>query len=62
MGGRQLEVEDSECFGDESRRSERWNLDVAGSTNGGRDFGPCSYPRRGWTLNTSTKIIITIII
>ena len=39
-------------------RSERWNLDVAGSAYGGRDFGPCSYPR-GWTLN---KLIIIIII
>ena len=40
-------------------RSERWNLDVAGSAYGGRDFGPCSYPR-GWTLNKlKSNLLVT---
>ena len=26
---------------------EKWELVVAGSTYGGRDFGPCSYPSGG---------------
>ena len=35
-------------FGDEPR-SKQWELEVAGSTYGGRGFGPCScsYPRGG---------------
>ena len=37
-------------FGDEPR-DEKWELAVAGSTYGGRGFGPCSYPRGGLEIN-----------